>query len=271
VRFIIVPYCDFSLKLIKMGNLKGSNTNAVTHNVCSHCGKPITGPRIEASGKCYHPEHFVCMGCNRSLHGLDYYEPDGKAHCTTCYHKQLPSCVKCGQKILSRAVTLSEINKAWHPDHFTCAECEVNLEGIEFYTQNGSAYCAQDYHRLFSLNCAQCKKRIQGEVVTTRQKLHYHPACFLCHTSGCGRKLGGIPYYEHNNHVYCEAHYHAVATLHCPCGKTIQGQYVSALGKTWHPEHFVCYHCKKQLMGGVFAENDAQVYCADCDSKLFPE
>jgi len=202
---------------------------------------------------------------------VDYYEPDGKAHCATCYHKQLPSCAKCGQKIVSRAITLNELNKAWHPEHFDCVECAGNLDGKEFYTQNGNLYCSNDYHSLFSLSCAECKKRIQGEAVTTPQKLHYHPACFLCHTGGCGKKLGGIPYYEYNGNVYCEVHYTAVATLHCPCGKQIQGQYVSALGKTWHPEHFVCQHCKKQLMGGVFAENDSKVYCVECDSKLFPE
>jgi hypothetical protein len=27
------------------------------------------------------------------------------------------------------------------------------------------------------------------------------------------------------------------------CGEMIIGQVVTALGKTYHPEHFVCYHC----------------------------
>jgi len=213
----------------------------------------------------------LCFVCHAPLHSADYYEPDGKVHCAECYHKKMPSCAKCHKEIVSRAVILNELHKAWHPEHFSCAECSVNLDGNEFYTQDGLPYCPKDYHKLFSLSCAQCKKIIQGEAVTTRQQLHYHPACFLCNSSGCNKKLGGIPYYEHNNRVYCESHYHSVASMRCPCGKPIQGQYVSALSKTWHPEHFVCTHCKKQLMGGVFAENESKVYCADCDAKLFPE
>jgi paxillin len=31
------------------------------------------------------------------------------------------------------------------------------------------------------------------------------------------------------------------------CDKPIVGQVITALGKTWHPEHFTCNHCNQEL------------------------
>jgi len=252
----------------QMTNLKDATPQA--KGDCAHCHKPIVGPLIEASGRRYHPEHFVCKGCSKSLHGQDYFEPEGGVYCTKCYHSTLPTCAKCGQKVLERAVTLTEINKAWHPEHFTCAECSTPLEGADFYTENGQPYCPTHYHSKFSNSCVSCRKTIQGEIVTTPHGAHYHVGCFVCNGGGCGKKLGGIAYYEHNGKVFCENHYQAVALDKCPCGKPIQGQHVTGLGKKWHVEHFVCAHCNKQLVGLSYAEVESKPYCEACDAKLFP-
>jgi len=252
-----------------------NDASFVAHSICAGCSKPILGTLMEASGKQYHIEHFVCCGCHKSLQGQEYYEPDGAIQCKDCYHKQLPSCAKCGDKILTRAITLSDIHKAWHPEHFSCAICNILLEGKDFYTQNGLPYCARDYHNTFSLSCVECKQQIKGEVVTTPQKLNYHPGCFVCHSPGCGIKLVGLPYYQRNNEVYCETHSRtspsSSSSSKCPCGNAINGQYVTALGKTWHPEHFVCNNCKKRLVGSVYSEIEGCAYCAACEAKLFPE
>jgi len=252
----------------QLANLGGSSV--VASGTCAHCLNPIIGPLIEASGKRFHPEHFVCSSCKVTLHGKEYYEPDGAINCKDCYHKQLPLCAKCGGKILTRAVVLVDIQKAWHPEHFSCATCGILLEGKEFYTQNGKPYCDKDYHNTFAPSCVACKKPVQGELVTTPNNLRYHPACFVCSSPGCGKRLVGVPYYENNERVYCEAHHRSVSALRCPCGKPIQGQYVSALGKTWHIEHFICTNCGKQLMGGEFSENEGRAFCVQCDEKLFP-
>ena len=35
---------------------------------------------------------------------------------------------------------------------------------------------------------------------------------------------------------------------HCrTCNKLIMGQVVTAMGNTYHPEHFICHHCEKEL------------------------
>lgn len=251
---------------VQLANL--SDPSFAPRNTCARCGKPILGALIEASAQKFHPEHFLCSVCNTSLHGQDYYEPGGAIHCVSCYHKKLPSCASCGGKISTKAITLDEIHKAWHPEHFACDVCKALLEGKDFYAHEGKVFCAKDYHNKFSVVCLGCNKQIQGELVTTSQKLHYHPACFLCNAPRCGKKLVGVPYYEHAGQVYCELHYRSTALKHCPCGNPILGQYVSALNKTWHPEHFVCGNCGKQL-STAYSENAGNVYCEECDTKLF--
>ena len=46
-------------------------------------------------------------------------------------------------------------------------------------------------------------------------------------------------------------------------------QIVTALGKTWHPEHFVCAHCQQELGMENFFERDAEAYCENDYHNLF--
>ncbi|CAG7732992.1 unnamed protein product [Allacma fusca] len=53
------------------------------------------------------------------------------------------------------------------------------------------------------------------------------------------------------------------------CHKPIVGQVVTALGKTWHPEHFTCAHCRQELGSKNFYEREGQPYCEDDYHKLY--
>jgi len=53
------------------------------------------------------------------------------------------------------------------------------------------------------------------------------------------------------------------------CGGPIVGPYVTALGKTWHPEHFVCTHCRRPFSENTFYEKDGLPYCHACYFELF--
>eukprot|EP01108_Squamamoeba_japonica_P007110 TRINITY_DN590_c0_g1_i2.p3 TRINITY_DN590_c0_g1~~TRINITY_DN590_c0_g1_i2.p3 ORF type:complete len:128 (-),score=25.27 TRINITY_DN590_c0_g1_i2:21-404(-) len=33
------------------------------------------------------------------------------------------------------------------------------------------------------------------------------------------------------------------------------------MGRVWHPEHFVCFHCKEPFHGSSFMEKNGQPYC----------
>ena len=57
---------------------------------------------------------------------------------------------------------------------------------------------------------------------------------------------------------------------HCQaCHKPIVGQVLTALGKTWHPEHFTCVNCGTELGSKNFFERDGEPYCETDYHNLF--
>lgn len=46
-------------------------------------------------------------------------------------------------------------------------------------------------------------------------------------------------------------------------------QVVTALGKVWHPEHFVCTECETELGNRNFFEKDGRPYCESDYFTLF--
>ncbi|VVC41957.1 Hypothetical protein CINCED_3A007962 [Cinara cedri] len=53
------------------------------------------------------------------------------------------------------------------------------------------------------------------------------------------------------------------------CDKAIVGQVITALGKTWHPEHFTCEHCSQELGTRNFFEREGRPYCEPDYHNLF--
>lgn len=48
-------------------------------------------------------------------------------------------------------------------------------------------------------------------------------------------------------------------------------QTLNALGKSWHPEHFVCQVCQKPITNTTFNEREGQPVCASCFAQKFCE
>ncbi|KAF5927409.1 hypothetical protein HPG69_019009, partial [Diceros bicornis minor] len=57
---------------------------------------------------------------------------------------------------------------------------------------------------------------------------------------------------------------------HCAsCQKPIAGKVIHALGQAWHPEHFVCTHCKEEIGSSPFFERNGLAYCPKDYHHLF--
>ncbi|KAH0621117.1 hypothetical protein JD844_022153 [Phrynosoma platyrhinos] len=57
---------------------------------------------------------------------------------------------------------------------------------------------------------------------------------------------------------------------HCAsCQKPIAGKVITALGETWHPEHFLCAHCGKEVGSCPFYEREGKAYCQEDYHQLF--
>ncbi|XP_071808220.1 PDZ and LIM domain protein 5-like isoform X1 [Asterias amurensis] len=53
------------------------------------------------------------------------------------------------------------------------------------------------------------------------------------------------------------------------CDSIIRGAFVSAVGRNWHPEHFVCVHCHENLSNQGFMEQNGKVYCEKDFNSLY--
>lgn len=69
---------------------------------------------------------------------------------------------------------ITALGQVWHPEHFVCAVCNVELSHTGFFEREGRPYCDKDYHQLFAPRCSYCK----GPILKVRK----HCCCILCFT-----------------------------------------------------------------------------------------
>jgi paxillin len=107
--------------------------------------------------------------------------------------------------------------------------------------------------------CAGCGQNILGEVVQGLGKT-YHPEHFIC--GSCHNPLGTNTFYEQGGKPQCETCFQQFFCPRCShCEKPIVDRCITALGKKWHVEHFICTQCLKPFPGGTFFEHDGRPYC----------
>ncbi|XP_014820091.1 PREDICTED: paxillin isoform X2 [Calidris pugnax] len=238
----------------------------VAKGVCGACKKPIAGQVVTAMGKTWHPEHFVCTHCQEEIGSRNFFERDGQPYCETDYHNLFsPRCYYCNGPILDKVVTA--LDRTWHPEHFFCAHCGAFFGQEGFHEKDGKAYCRKDYFDMFAPKCGGCSRAILENYISALNNL-WHPECFVCRE--CFTPFINGSFFEHGGQPYCEVHYHERRGSLCSgCQKPITGRCITAMGKKFHPEHFVCAFCLKQLNKGTFKEQNDKPYCQNCFLKLF--
>jgi len=107
--------------------------------ICPTCNEPIVGKCLQAGNKSYHPDHFVCNGCQIALSG-QVYQVDDVHVCGACYQKQFSvPCARCDQPI--RGQSIRALDRKWHPDCFCCSICKKPLYGERFAERKGVPLC----------------------------------------------------------------------------------------------------------------------------------
>ncbi|XP_054551277.1 paxillin isoform X2 [Talpa occidentalis] len=238
----------------------------VAKGVCGACKKPIAGQVVTAMGKTWHPEHFVCTHCQEEIGSRNFFERDGQPYCEKDYHNLFsPRCYYCNGPILDKVVTA--LDRTWHPEHFFCAQCGAFFGPEGFHEKDGKAYCRKDYFDMFAPKCGGCARAILENYISALNTL-WHPECFVCRE--CFTPFINGSFFEHDGQPYCEVHYHERRGSLCSgCQKPITGRCITAMAKKFHPEHFVCAFCLKQLNKGTFKEQNDKPYCQSCFLKLF--
>uniref|UniRef100_A0A8C5RCQ3 Paxillin n=2 Tax=Elapidae TaxID=8602 RepID=A0A8C5RCQ3_LATLA len=238
----------------------------VAKGVCGACKKPIAGQVVTAMGKTWHPEHFVCTHCQEEIGSRNFFERDSQPYCERDYHNLFsPRCYYCNGPILDKVVTA--LDRTWHPEHFFCAQCGAFFGPEGFHEKDGKAYCRKDYFDMFAPKCGGCARAILENYISALNTL-WHPECFVCRE--CFTPFINGSFFEHDGQPYCEVHYHERRGSLCSgCQKPITGRCITAMAKKFHPEHFVCAFCLKQLNKGTFKEQNDKPYCQNCFLKLF--
>ncbi|XP_046635981.1 paxillin-like isoform X2 [Daphnia pulicaria] len=253
-----------------LGNLQADmnkqGISATTKGCCTACEKPIVGQVVTALGRTWHPEHFVCSHCRQELGTQNFFERDGQPYCEPDYHHLFsPRCAYCNGPILDKCVTA--LDQTWHPDHFFCTQCGCQFGEDGFQEKDGKPYCKEDYLAMFALKCKGCSTAITEGYISALNG-QWHPNCFVCRD--CNMLFQGGSFFVHEGMPYCEIHYHAKRGSLCAgCHKPITGRCITAMFKKFHPEHFVCSYCLKQLKKGTFKEQGDKPYCHGCFERLF--
>nr|XP_020446220.1 paxillin-like isoform X5 [Monopterus albus] len=258
----------------KLDNMLGSlqsdlnklGVQTVAKGVCGACCKPIVGQVVTAMGRTWHPEHFVCTHCQEEIGSRNFFEREGQPYCERDYHNLFsPRCYYCNGPILDKVVTA--LDRTWHPEHFFCAQCGSFFGPEGFHEKDGKAYCRKDYFDMFAPKCGGCARAILENYISALNCL-WHPECFVCRE--CFTPFVNGSFFEHDGQPYCEVHYHERRGSLCSgCQKPITGRCITAMSKKFHPEHFVCAFCLKQLNKGTFKEQNDKPYCHGCFVKLF--
>jgi len=234
--------------------------------VCGACKKPIVGQVVTALGYTWHPEHFTCSHCNQELGTSNFFERDGLPFCEQDYHHLFsPRCGYCTGPILDKCI--SALDNTWHPEHFLCKGCGKQLGEEGFHEKGDSAYCKTCYFDQFAPKCGGCSTAITENYISSLNQ-QWHPGCFVC--KECNSPFHDGAFFEHEGAPYCETHYHALRGSLCAgCHKAISGRCITAMFRKFHPEHFVCSFCLKQLNKGTFKEQGDKPYCHECFDRLF--
>ncbi|XP_044152646.1 actin-binding LIM protein 1 isoform X13 [Bufo gargarizans] len=113
------------------------------------------------------------------------------------------------------------------------------------------------------IRCHKCGEPCKGEVLRVQAK-HFHIKCFICKVCGCDLAQGG--FFIKNGEYLCTLDYQRMYGTQCSgCGEFVEGEVVTALGKTYHPACFACTACKRPFPpGDRVTFNGRDCLCQEC-------
>ncbi|XP_069833480.1 actin-binding LIM protein 2 isoform X8 [Dendropsophus ebraccatus] len=111
--------------------------------------------------------------------------------------------------------------------------------------------------------CNNCNNACKGEVLRVQNK-YFHIKCFTCKVCSCDLAQGG--FFVRQGDYICTLDYQKLYGTRCfSCDEFIEGEVVSALGKTYHPCCFVCAICRNPFPpGDRVTFNGKSCVCEKC-------
>ncbi|XP_065322948.1 LIM and senescent cell antigen-like-containing domain protein 1 isoform X2 [Gordionus sp. m RMFG-2023] len=242
--------------------------------MCVRCGDGFETDEkiVNTNGELWHQNCFVCAQCFRPFPEGIFYEYEGRKYCEHDFHVLFaPCCSSCGEFIVGRVI--KAMNSNWHPECFTCNNCQLLLADVGFVKIGNKALCKEcsnkekiDGQR--KMTCHKCKSIID-EPFLLYQNEPYHPYHFNC--KSCEIELNADAR-EYKTELYCLKCYDRLGAIPIcgACRRPIEeARVVRALGKTWHPHHFVCGKCERPFHGSRHYTFKGVPYCETHYHALF--
>ncbi|KAE8744197.1 hypothetical protein FOCC_FOCC009117 [Frankliniella occidentalis] len=267
---------------------ENSSNSRITGNMslgnmfCSRCNDGFEPHEkiVNSNGELWHTQCFVCAQCFRPFPDGTFYEFEGRKYCEHDFHVLFaPCCGKCGEFVIGRVI--KAMNANWHPRCFRCESCSKELADLGFIRNQGRALCHECNAQekavgLGKYICHKCHGVIDEKPLRFRGEV-YHPYHFNCASckvelNSDAREVKSRPGFTSNemNELYCLRCHDKMGIPICgACRRPIEERVVTALGKHWHVEHFVCAKCEKPFLGHRHYEKKGLAYCETHYHQLF--
>ncbi|XP_054437882.1 actin-binding LIM protein 2 isoform X1 [Pteronotus mesoamericanus] len=137
------------------------------------------------------------------------------------------------------------------------------MPGGEAVSEPPAAHSPLEKAPSTAILCATCGNVCKGEVLRVQNK-YFHIKCFVCKACGCDLAEGG--FFVRQGEYICTRDYQRLYGTRCfSCDRFIEGEVVSALGKTYHPDCFVCAVCRLPFPpGDRVTFNGKECMCQKC-------
>ncbi|XP_044271565.1 actin-binding LIM protein 3 isoform X2 [Tribolium madens] len=110
--------------------------------------------------------------------------------------------------------------------------------------------------------CQACKKKCSGEVLRVQDK-YFHTQCFKCKV--CGNSLAQGGFFSKDGAYFCTADYQRNFGTKCAtCHDYVEGEVVTALGKTYHKKCFTCDRCRQPPPDEKVTYTGKEILCQKC-------
>ncbi|XP_049308811.1 PDZ and LIM domain protein Zasp isoform X11 [Bactrocera dorsalis] len=244
-------------------------------NICHECERLITGVFVRIKDKNLHVECFKCATCGTSLKNQGYYNYNNKLYCDI--HAKLAALQNPPSGTDGYVPVPIKPNTKLSANTISSA---LNAHGFsEIPVANGGSVAPptapinQGYARPFGAAPAVAPK---SPVAYPPQRPAVNPYATLPRTNigqqGVGGKgaFGATSAPKRGRGIFNKAVGPGVRVPLCSsCNIQIRGPFITALGRIWCPEHFICVNanCRRPLQDIGFVEEKGDLYCEYCFEK----
>uniref|UniRef100_A0A3P9BX55 LIM zinc-binding domain-containing protein n=1 Tax=Maylandia zebra TaxID=106582 RepID=A0A3P9BX55_9CICH len=179
-------------------------------------------------------------------------------------------CERCKSGFDPVEKIVNSNGELYHEQCFVCAQCFQQFPEGLFYEFEGRKYCEHDFQMLFAPCCHQCGEFIIGRVIKAMNN-SWHPDCFCCDI--CQAVLADVGFVKNAGRHLCRPCHNrekarGLGKYICQkCHAIIEEQPLLFKNDPYHPDHFNCNNCGKELTADA-RELKGELYCLPCHDKM---